>query len=56
MYIGPTTLLEDNAATINYHLEERFYGGFHDLEWDNDKKIKEVIANAKDNKNKVEDP
>lgn len=56
MHIGPTRLLEDGAAIANYDSERRFCGGFWGLDLDDNKKIEEVVANAKNNKDKTKDP
>ena len=56
MYIGLTRLLENSAVTANYDLEGRLCGRFQDLNCRDDKKIREAMANVKDNKDKVEDP
>ena len=56
MHIGPTRLLEDSVATPDCDSEERFYGGTQGLDWDDNKKIEEAVADIKDNKNKAKDP
>lgn len=55
MYIRPTKLLENGAVTANYDLEGRLCGGSQNLDWGDNKKIEEAVADAKDNKNKAKD-
>lgn len=53
MHIGLTRLLEDGVVTTYYDLNGRLCGGFQDLDWGDDKKIEEAMANTKNNENKV---
>lgn len=53
MHIEPTKLLENSGATINYDLEGKLCGKSWGLDWGDNKKIEEVVATAKDNKDKA---
>lgn len=56
MHIGLTKLSENNAAIADYDLEGRHCRWSQGLDWGNDKKIEEAVANAEDNKDEAEDP
>lgn len=49
MHIGPTKFLKDGAATANYDLEGRLFGGSKGWDWGDNKEIEEILAIAKDN-------
>lgn len=56
MQIGPTKLLKDGAIIADYDLQGRLCGGSQNLDWDDNRRIQEAIANLKDNEDKVKDP
>ena len=56
MHIGLTKLLEDGATTTNYDSEGRLCRESQGLDWGDDKEIEEVVADARDDKDKAEDP
>lgn len=55
MHIESTKHIENNTATINYDLEEKFYKRSQDLYWGDSKKIEKAVTNAENNKNKTKD-
>lgn len=55
MQIGPTRLIQNDAATANYNSEEKLCKEFRDLDWDNNREIEEAMAEVKDDKNETKD-
>lgn len=56
MHIGPTKLLEDSATIANYDSEGRFCEGSQSLDWDDNRKIEEIVVDAKNNEDEAKDP
>lgn len=56
IHIGPNRLLEYGVAIANYDSEGRLCGRCQGFDWSDYREIKEAVADAKDDKNEVEDP
>lgn len=56
MHICLTRLFKDGAAIADYDLERRLCEGFQALDWGDNNKIEEAIADIKDDENEAKDP
>lgn len=56
IHIGLTKLFENSSITINYNSKGRLYRKSQSLDWGDDRKIEETVADAEDNENKAKNP